>query len=99
MNNRTEIIAAIYRAMDGINRQLPAEKRLVKEETAAINTKALDSLNMVNFLLGLEEELQLGSGLQVDLGASLSSTAEVPFGNVTELADYVMKHSSPADAP
>lgn len=99
MSNKAEIINAIYGAMDGINRQLPPEKKLVKSETAVIDAKALDSLNMVNFLLGLEEGLQLDCSLEIDLAASLSATAEVPFANVTQLADYILKHANPADAP
>jgi acyl carrier protein len=93
MKEKTDVIAAIYKAIDEINRQLPAEKRLVKDKSAVINTKALDSLNMVNFLLGVEEQLQLDCDLEIDLGASLSPTAEVPFTNVAELAQYVLKNS------
>jgi acyl carrier protein len=93
MKEKTDVIAAIYKAIDEINRQLPLEKRLVKDTSAVINTKALDSLNMVNFLLGVEEQLQLDCGLEIDLGASLSPMAEVPFINVAELAEYVLKNS------
>jgi acyl carrier protein len=98
MKDKTQVIAAIYRAADEINRQLPAEKKLAKDESSAINTKSLDSLNMVNFLLGVEEELQLNCGLEIDLAASLSPTAEVPFANIGQLADYILKHANPGDA-
>ena len=94
MTEKTDIINAIYRAIDGINLQLSADKKMSKDESAPINVRALDSLNMVNFLVGVEEELQLDCGLEIDLGASLSPAAEVPFANVRELAEYIAQNSS-----
>lgn len=98
MNDKTSILSAIYRAIDEINKQLPPDKKLARDESAPINVRALDSLHMVNFLLGVEEQLQLDCGLQIDLGASLSPTAEVPFATVSELAGYIQANARNTDA-
>jgi len=97
MNNKPAVMAAIFRAMDEINQQLPPEKKLVKDEAALIDPKNLDSLNMVNFLIGIEEQLQLDCGLEIDLAAALSPTAEVPFKSVAELADHILQNARSAD--
>ena len=97
MNNKSDIVAAIFRAIDEINKQLPPEKKLVKNEDAPINTKDLDSLNMVNFLIGVEEQLQLDCGLEIDLAASLSPSAEVPFKTVAELSNFILQNAKPSE--
>jgi hypothetical protein len=96
MTDKSEILAAIHHAIDEINKQLPAEKRLPKDGSVRLDTTALDSLNMVNFLLSVEETCQLDCSLEIDLASALSSAGEVPFTNVTELADYILKNATPA---
>jgi acyl carrier protein len=98
MAERKDIVAVVYRALDETNKQLPAEKKLVKTETTVVDSTALESLNLVNFLLAVEEQLQLDCGLEIDLAASLSPNAEVPFHNAGELADYILKHTSKSDS-
>jgi acyl carrier protein len=97
MSAKLDVTGAIYGAIDDINRQLPAAKRLTKEPAAAINAADLDSLNMVNFLLAVEERLQLDCNLEIDLGEAIASSAEVPFTNVAELTDYIHKNSKSSD--
>jgi acyl carrier protein len=97
MIEKSDVLAAIYRAIDDINKQLPAEKRLEKDEAAVISTLALDSLNLVNFMVCVEEQLQLECGLEVDLGSSLSPGEGAPFTNVSELAEYVLQNASNSD--
>jgi hypothetical protein len=99
MTDKTEILSAIHRAIDETNKQLPAEKRLPRDGNVQLNTMVLDSLNMINFLLSVEETCQLDLGLEVDLGGTLSSGGEVPFGNVVELADYILRNSTPRNSP
>jgi hypothetical protein len=96
MTDTTGILSAIHRAIDETNKQLPVDKRLPKDGSVQLNTTVLDSLNMINFLLSVEETCQLDCGLEIDLGGALSSGGEVPFANVTELADYILKNSTPA---
>jgi acyl carrier protein len=97
MNEKVDLIAAIYGAIDDINKQLPAAKRLTKDPAAVISPADLDSLNMVNFLLAVEERLQLDYNLEIDLGAAVSSSGEVPFKNVAELEEYIRQNSKSSD--
>ena len=97
MNEKVDVLAAIYGAIEDINKQLPAAKRLTKDPAAALRPADLDSLNMVNFLLAVEERLQLDYNLEMDLGAAVSSSGEVPFKNVAELADYIRKNCKSCD--
>jgi hypothetical protein len=97
MKENIDVAAAIYGAIDEINKQLPAAKRLYKAPDAAISAAELDSLNMINFLLAVEERLRLDSNLEIDLGAAVSSTGEVPFKNVAELVDYIRQNSKSGD--
>jgi hypothetical protein len=93
MKDKTKITAAIYHAIDEINKQLPVENKITKDEKSSIIIKGLDSLHQVNFLLYVEEQLQLDCGLEIDLAASMSASAELPFTNVGELAEYVFNHA------
>jgi len=98
MNENDAVAAAIYGAIDDINRQLPAAKRLSKDLTAPISAADLDSLNMINFLLAVEEGLQFDARIEIDLGAAVSSSGEVPFKNVAELVDYIRQNSQNCDS-
>jgi acyl carrier protein len=97
MKENVDVVAAIYGAIDDINKQLPAAKKLAKNPAAPISAADLDSLNMINFLLAVEERLQLDSNLEIDLGAAVSSSGEVPFKNVADLVNYI-RQSSKSDA-
>jgi len=97
MNEKVDVVAAIYGGIDDINKQLPAAKRLTKDPAAPISAADLDSLNMINFLLAVEERLQLDSNLEIDLGAAVSSSGEVPFKNVAELVAYIRQNSKSSD--
>jgi hypothetical protein len=97
MKQKVDVVAAIYGAIDDINKQLPVAKRLAKDLAAPISAADLDSLNMINFLLAVEERLQLDSHVEIDLGAAVSSSGEVPFRNVAELADYIRQNGKSCD--
>jgi hypothetical protein len=97
MKENIDVAAAIYGAIDDINKQLPAARRLTKDPAAPMSAADLDSLNMINFLLAVEERLQLDSHVEIDLGAAVSSSGEVPFKNVAELADYIRQNCKSCD--
>ena len=97
MKENVDVVAAIHGAIDDINKQLPVAKRLTKNPAAPISAADLDSLNMINFLLAVEERLRLDSNLEIDLGAAVSSSGEVPFKNVAELADYIRQNCKSCD--
>jgi hypothetical protein len=93
MKENVDVVAAIHGAIDDINKQLPVAKRLTKNPAAPISAADLDSLNMINFLLAVEERLRLDSNLEIDLGAAVSSSGEVPFENVADLVNYIRQNS------
>ena len=95
--NKTDIIAAIFHGIDEINKQLTPAERLVKTEQTPLSGAVLESLNMVNFLITVEEQLLLEYRIQIDLAAALTPSAAVPFKTVSELADYILRNSSPAE--
>jgi acyl carrier protein len=97
MKENIDVVAAIYGAIDDINKQLPVARRLTKDQAAPISAADLDSLNMINFLLAVEERLRLDSNLEIDLGAAVSSSGEVPFKNVAELVEYIRQNSKSGD--
>ncbi len=97
MKQKVDVVTAIYGAIDDINKQLPAAKRLAKNPDARISAADLDSLNMINFLLAVEERLHLDSHLEIDLGAAVSSSGDIPFKNVAELVDYIRQNSKSCD--
>ncbi|HEV7924627.1 MAG TPA: hypothetical protein VGR14_04685 [Verrucomicrobiae bacterium] len=94
MKENVDVVAAIHGAIDDINKQLPVAKRLTKNPAAPISAADLDSLNMINFLLAVEERLRLDSNLEIDLGAAVSSSGEVAFKNVAELVNYIRQNSN-----
>jgi acyl carrier protein len=98
MKENVDVVAALYGAIDDINKQLPAAKRLTKDSAAPISAADLDSLNMINFLLAVEERLRLDSNLEIDLGAAVSASGEVPFKNVAELVDYIRQNARSSEA-
>jgi len=98
MKENSDVVAAIYGGIDDINKQLPAAKRLTKDPAAPISAADLDSLNMINFLLAVEERLRLDLNLEIDLGAAVSSSGEVSFKNVAELAGYIRQNSKSGEA-
>jgi acyl carrier protein len=93
MKENVDVVAAIHGAIDDMNKQLPVAKRLTKNPAAPISAADLDSLNMINFLLAVEERLRLDSNLEIDLGAAVSSSGEVPFENVADLVNYIRQNS------
>ena len=94
MDQKQHVINLIYKAMDDINRFLPAEKRLKKKvDTILWNEETggnLDSLGMVNFIVVLEQGISKELGVSLMLADDLIiTTGSNPFQSVDILSNNI----------
>jgi acyl carrier protein len=92
MNDPENIIAAIYRAVDWINGELPANGQLIKaQETRLLGSESvLDSMRLVSLIVTVEREVEDAFGVALTLTdeRALSMKAS-PFRSIQSLADYI----------
>jgi acyl carrier protein len=92
MNDSENIIAAIYRAVDWINAELPPDRQLVKvpETRLLASQSVLDSMHLVSLILAVEREIEDAFCITVTLAdeRALSMNAS-PFRSIQSLADYI----------
>jgi acyl carrier protein len=92
MNNPENILAAIYRAVDWINDELPAHRKLIKApETRLLGPESvLDSMQLVSLIVMIEREVEDAFGFAVTLAdeRALSMNAS-PFRSIQSLAGYI----------
>jgi acyl carrier protein len=92
MDDSERILAAIYRAIDWINEELPAERKVVKApETRLLGPESvLDSMRLVTLIVTTEREIEDGFGVALTLAdeRALSMKAS-PFRSIKSLADYI----------
>ena len=92
MDDPENIIAAIYRAVDWINGELPPDRQLTKApETRLVGSESvLDSMQLVSLIVAIEREVEDAFGLAVTLAdeRALSMNAS-PFRSIRSLADYI----------
>jgi acyl carrier protein len=92
MNDPENIVAAIYRAVDWINGELPPDRQLVKApETRLLGSEsALDSMHLVSLIIAIEREVEESFGVELTLAdeRALSMNAS-PFRSIQALADYI----------
>jgi len=86
------ILAAIYRAVDWINGELPADRQLNKApETRLLEPQStLDSMHLVSLIIAIERELEDTFGVTLTLAdeRALSMKAS-PFRSIQSLTDYI----------
>jgi acetyltransferase-like isoleucine patch superfamily enzyme/acyl carrier protein len=86
------VVAAIYRAIDWINGELPPDRQLTKElETRLLGSQSVvDSMQLVNLIVAIEREVEDTFGVAVSLAdeRALSMKAS-PFRSIQSLAVYV----------
>ena len=86
------ILSAIYRAVDWVNDELPADRRLVKApETRLLGPQSvLDSMRLVSLIVTTEREIEEAFGVALTLAdeRALSMKAS-PFRSIRALADYI----------
>jgi acyl carrier protein len=92
MNDPENIVAAIYRAVDWINGELPPDRQLIKApETRLLGSQSvLDSMHLVSLIVTIEREVEDAFGVALTLAdeRALSMKAS-PFRSIQSLADYI----------
>jgi acyl carrier protein len=92
MNDPENIIAAIYRAVDWINDELPPDRQLIKApETRLLGSEtAVDSMRLVSLIVTVEREVEDAFGVALTLAdeRALSMKAS-PFRSIQSLAEYI----------
>ena len=92
MNDPENIVAAIYRAVDWINGELPPDRQLIKApETRLLGSQSvLDSMHLVSLIVTIEREVEDAFGVTLTLAdeRALSMKAS-PFRSIQSLADYI----------
>ena len=92
MNDPENIVAAIYRAVDWINGELPPDRQLIKApETRLLGSESvLDSMHLVSLIVTIEREVEDAFGVALTLAdeRALSMQAS-PFRSIQSLADYI----------
>jgi len=91
MNNE-KFLHIIYAVIDEINEQFDENQRLEKSKDTVLfgQTGKLDSLGMVNFIVGLEQKVQEETGKDISLADQMMSMNEdSPFRTVEGLVLYV----------
>jgi acyl carrier protein len=92
MNDRENILAAIYRAVDWINGELPPDRQLVKRpETQLLGSESvLGSIQLVNLILTIEREVEETFDVALTLADERALSMNTsPFRSIQALADYI----------
>ena len=92
MNEPEDILAAIYRAIDWINGELPLDRKLIKvPETRLLGSESvLDSMHLVSLIIAIEREVEDTFGVALTLADERAlSMTESPFRSIQSLADYI----------
>ena len=81
----------VYEAIDVVNQQLPAARRLRKSPNTVIIGAggALDSLGVVNFVITLEDKVAEAIGTTVQLLDQQMLVDDSPLQTVGALTDYI----------
>ena len=92
LDDPQNVLAAIYRAVDWINDDLPPGHQLVKApETRLVGPQSvLDSMQLVSLIVTTEREIEDAFGVAVTLAdeRALSMKAS-PFRSIQSLTDYI----------
>ena len=92
MNDPENVVAAIYRAVDWINGELPLDRQLIKaRETRLLGSQSvLDSMHLVSLIVPIEREVEDIFGVMLTLVDERAlSMKESPFRSIQSLADYI----------
>jgi len=92
MDTPGNALAAIYRAIDYINAELPPDRQLNKTpDTRLLGSQSvLDSLHLVSLLITIEREVEDTIGVTLTLADERAlSMTESPFRTIQSLASYI----------
>jgi hypothetical protein len=93
MDTPENVLAAVYRAIDWINAELPPDRQLNKApDTRLLGSQSvLDSLHLVSLLIGIEREIEDAFGVTLTLADERAlSMKESPFRTIQSLANYIV---------
>jgi len=88
--SRDQAVTAIYEAIDELNPQLDGVTLERSEDTILFGEGAvLDSLNLVNLVMMVEQNIMMETGAEVLLASEAAmSRKRSPYRSVKALADY-----------
>src|SRR5438132_8816568 len=92
MDTQGDILAAINRAVNCINAELPPDRQLSKTpDTRLLGPQSvLDSLHLVSLLINIEREIEDTLGVTLTLANERAlSMKESPFRTIESLANYI----------
>jgi acyl carrier protein len=92
MNHPENTVAAIYRAADWINGELPSDRQLIKApETRLLGSQSvLDSMQLVSLIVAIEREVEDTFGVALTLADERALSMKTsPFRSIQSLADYI----------
>ena len=92
MDTPEKVLAAIYRAIDWINAELPPDRQLSKTADTRLlgRQSVVDSLHLVSLLINIEREVEDALGVALTLANERAlSMKESPFRTIESLASYV----------
>lgn len=99
MESNPQMTEVIFAAIDEINLQLSAEKRLEKSLDTLLSGRAskLDSLGLVNLILITEENIEDSLGITVNIADQRAMAQEYnPYRTVGSLSQYISQLCSEA---
>jgi acyl carrier protein len=90
MIEKQDIQNAVFEAMEQVNRLLPRNLRLNKslDELLVARDSKLDSLGLINFLVGCEEQIEIKTGKKIILTGE-TNYADEYFGTIGRLIEYI----------
>ena len=92
MPNRDQIVAAVYRAIDELNKQLPKGVHVEKSLDAPLYGKhgRLESIDVVTLIMEVEDQIQNELGISITIADDRAmSQQNSPFLTIQTLTDYV----------
>ncbi len=99
MNQRERVHGLVVAAITELNQQLPPGERAGTEADSPLfgADGPLDSLGLVNLIVGVEEKLSQAYGCAPNLAdEALLNAAENPFRRVASLVDYITTTLEPS---
>lgn len=100
MTDRSDLLNAIYKAVDDLNAQLPPGRRLDKHEETPItgDDARLDSLSIVNLIVGVEQQVNQQGRRSVSLLEKFIDEESEPPGTLGELVTRILALQGGPDA-
>lgn len=93
MAKKEDVIRTVFKAIDVVNQQMPADKILEKSPDLNLfgRNGVLDSLGLVAFLVAVEDKIEEDFNVTVDLGdAGFTATDDNSLDSINDLADRII---------